>query len=290
MHSEHLMTDEDPSCKHPKCYANLHGGCSTKISGEHYISHSLIKLYTFNDSSVRVKHDHGFGVRHEVQPKYFVVNALCRNHNTLLGKADKAAFEFASFVRGIALNFLGGAGSWGERDEITVSGDDLERWALKLLMNHAAGKAFSANQGQVSSPIPPQAVDFLLGRTQWPFGMGLCVAGDPGNTDLGYDPFTKIEHSTTNFWGARPLLWHEDQTLGGGLVELNGVGFGLSLFPINRGYTEVNGVKNPFRGSLERPDYMEWNLDGVGKRVNFTWSNPTEHKYIVYTMTMGPKV
>ena len=70
---------------------------------------------------------------------------------------------------------------------------------------------------------------------------------------------------------------------------MNGVGFGLSLFPINRGYTEVNGVKNPFRGSLERPDYMEWNLDGIGKRVNFTWSNPTKHKYILYTMSMGTK-
>ena len=76
----------------------------------------------------------------------------------------------------------------------------------------------------------------------------------------GFYPFTKVEHSTTDWWGARPLLWHEDQTLSGGLVELNGVGFGLSLFPINRGYTEVNGVKNPFRGSLERPDYMEYKI------------------------------
>jgi hypothetical protein len=85
-------------------------------------------------------------------------------------------------------------------------------------------------------------------------------------------------------------LWSEDQTLGGGIVELNGVGFGLSLFPIFRGYTEVKGVKNPFRGSLERPDYMEWNLDGIGKRVNFPWSGPTHHRYVVYTMTTKAKV
>lgn len=283
------MTDDDPSYKHPKCYANLHGGCSTKISGEHYISHSLIKLYTFEDPSITVMHNHGFGVQKGVKPSKFVVNALCTNHNTALSVTDDVALEFATFIRRIALDFLGGAGEWGSAEQITISGDDFERWALKLLMNHAAGKAFSANMGKVSSPIPPQAVDFLLGRTPWPFGMGLCVAGDRTNTDLGFDPFTKVEHSTTDWWGARPLLWHADQTLGGGLVELNGIGFGLSLFPINRDYTEVNGVKNPFRGSLERPDYMEWNLDGVGKRVNFAWSNPTEHKHIVYTMTMGPK-
>jgi hypothetical protein len=277
-------TTNDPSYQHPKCYANLHGGCSTKISGEHYISHSLIKLYTFDDPSVTVMHNHGFGVRKGVKPNKFVVNALCTDHNSGLSATDNAALQFATFVRRVALDFLGGAGEWGEFEQITISGDDFERWALKVLTNHAAGKAFSANQGQVASPIPPQAVDFLLGRTAWPFGMGLCVAGDPANTDIAFDPFTKSEHSTTNWWGARPFLSREDQTLGGGLVELNGVGFGLSLFPIYRGYTEANGVKNPFRGSLERPDYMEWNLNGVGKRVNFTWSGPTEHKYIVYTM------
>lgn len=279
------MTETDePDYRHPKCYANLHGGCSTKISGEHYISHSLIKLYTWNDPTITVKHDHGFGVQMGVKPNKFVVNALCTNHNSALSVTDDAALAFATFLRRIAHSFLGGAGEWGRREEIVIAGDDLERWALKLLLNHAAGKAFSANQGQIKSPIPPVAVDFLLGRTTWPFGMGLCVAGDPTNTDIPYDPFTKSEHSTTNFWGARPLLRREDQTLGGGIVELNGVGFGLSLFPITRDYAEVNGVKNPFRGSLERPDYMEWNLDGIGKRVNFTWSGPTEHKHIVYTM------
>ncbi len=190
----------DPNYRHPKCYANLHGGCSTKISGEHFISHSLIKLYTFDDPNVTVKHNHGYVIRHDVQPKKFVVNALCTKHNSALSVTDNAALPFATFVRGIALEFLNGAGKWGAPDEITISGDDLERWALKLLLNHAAGKAFSANQGQVSSPIPPQAVDFLLGRTQWPFGMGLCVAGDPANTDIPFDPFTKVEHSITNFW------------------------------------------------------------------------------------------
>jgi hypothetical protein len=100
------------------------------------------------------------------------VNALCRNHNTALGVTDEAAFEFAKFVRTIAIRFLGGAGEWGGPEQITISGDDLERWALKLLLNHAAGKAFSANQGQIKNPIPPVAVDFLLGRTTWPFGLG----------------------------------------------------------------------------------------------------------------------
>jgi hypothetical protein len=68
-----MTATPDPDYRHQKCCANLKGGCSTKISSEHYISHSLIKLYTFDDPAVRVKHDHGYGAQHEVQPK-----KLCR--------------------------------------------------------------------------------------------------------------------------------------------------------------------------------------------------------------------
>ncbi|MGE2835129.1 hypothetical protein [Mycobacterium sp. SMC-4] len=289
------MTAEnaDPNFQHPKCYANLHGGCSKKISGEHYFSHSMIKLYTFDDPQVKIMHNHGFGIPKGVSPKNFVVNALCVNHNTALSGTDAAALQFATFVRRIALDFLGGAGEWGGPEEITISGDNFERWALKLLLNHAAGKAFSANQGKIHSPIPPAAIDYLLGKQVWPKGLGLCVAGDPKNESLKFDPFTKLEHTLTDFWGAYPILWNSDKlpgsgiadhTFGGGIVELNGFSFGLSVLPIYRGYTEANGVKNWFRGCVERPDYIEWNLDGVGKRINFTWNNPSDHLYIVYTM------
>jgi hypothetical protein len=162
----------DPNYRHPKCYANRHGGCSTKISGEHYISHSLIKLYYFNDPNVALKHNNGFGIRHPVKPKNFVANVLCTNHNTALGVTDKAALEFATFVRRIALGFGNGAGKWGRREELTVNGDDLERWALKLLLTHAAAKAFTANQGNVASPIPPVATDLLTRSHAVAAGMG----------------------------------------------------------------------------------------------------------------------
>jgi len=151
-----MTTAVDPNYRHPKCYANLHGGCSTKISGEHYISHSLIKLYYFNDRKVALKHNNGFGIRKPVKPKNFVANVLCTKHNTALGVNDKAALELATFVRNIALQFGNGAGKWGRREEITISGHDLERWVLKLLCTHAAAKAFTANQGQVEKPYSPR--------------------------------------------------------------------------------------------------------------------------------------
>jgi hypothetical protein len=285
------MTDApDANYRHRRCYANIHGGCSTKISGEHYISHSLIKLYTFDDPKVELKHNNGFGIRRPVKPNDFVTKVLCVNHNTGLSDTDAAALQFATFVRSIALGFGNGAGEWGEQDQITVSGDDLERWILKLLCTHAAAKAFSANEGQVVSPIPPVAVDFLLGQQPWPLGWGLCVAGDATNADLPYDAFSNVDHSTTDFWGARPFLKTGDQTLWGGIVDLNGVGFGISLENIYRGYSVApNGTENPFRGSLARPSFIAWKYDGIEKRINLSWSGATSGKHITYTITK-PKV
>ena len=82
----------------------------------------------------------------------------------------------------------------------------------------------------------------MLARKPWPLEWGLCVAGDPANTDLPYDAFSNVDHSTTDFWGARPFLKNGDQTLWGGIVDLNGVGFGISLENIYRGYSVVNGL------------------------------------------------
>ena len=45
--------DEPDDFKHPKCYANTRGGCSTKISGEHYVSYGLIKISGNNDPAYK---------------------------------------------------------------------------------------------------------------------------------------------------------------------------------------------------------------------------------------------
>ena len=49
--------------------------------------------------------------------------------------ADAAALAFATFLRRIALDYDAGAGQWGDADEITISGDDMQRGVLKLFLN-----------------------------------------------------------------------------------------------------------------------------------------------------------
>lgn len=191
----------DPNYRHPKCYANTRGGCSTKVSGEHFISHSLIKLYGFDDPTLTIKHDSGYGVREFVKPSKFVANILCEKHNNDLHVADDAALAFAKFMRTISLRYQNGSGEWGDYEEITISGDDFQAWVLKLILNHVVGKAFIHQKGEFVSPFPPEAVDVLLGRAMWPRNWGLCVAGDASNTDcassIGKSHTMSRDRSTT---------------------------------------------------------------------------------------------
>ncbi|MHA7663254.1 hypothetical protein [Mycolicibacterium sp. HS_4_1] len=274
--------DEENSYRHKKCYANTRGGCSTKISGEHFVSECLIKLYSFDDPDIKIKHDTGFGVQNFVSPKQFKTNILCEKHNNDLHTADDAALQFATFIRGIALKFRNGAGEWGTNEEITISGEDLQIWVLKLILNHAVGKAFNG----MKAKFPPEAVDLLLGRAMWPRNWGLCVAGDLSHNELRYRPFDHVEDTTTDWWSVQPLL-HRDGWVGGGIVNLNGIGFGLTVFDPSRDNPDAfdNNPHNPLRGSIQRPGFMAWELDGVTKRVNFEWNDVWRHRTVTYKMS-----
>src|ERR1700727_893911 len=131
------MTEDADQYRHRKCYANTRGGCSLKISGEHYVSLGLIKLYGKNDPDFTIQHKTGKGVVYPSRPKNFKGNLLCQKHNPAMHPADDAALAFAMFLRRNALQYDAGAGEWGEAEEITISGDDMQRWVLKIFLNHA---------------------------------------------------------------------------------------------------------------------------------------------------------
>ena len=97
--------------------------------------------------------------------------------------------------------------------------------------------------------------------------------------------FDRWEDATTEFCSFQPFI-HSDGWVGGGIVNLNGVGFGLTVFNASRDDPEAFNIPgNPLRGSVQRPSYMAWELDGRQKRVNLTWNDCWEHKTITYKMT-----
>ena len=87
------------------------------------------------------------------------------------------ALEFATFLPRNALQYDAGAGEWGDAEEITISGDDMQRWVLKLFLNHAVTGHFDVQQNKTVT-FPTEAIDLLLDRAAWPPTWGLTVPGE----------------------------------------------------------------------------------------------------------------
>lgn len=277
------MPVEADDYSHPKCYANTRGGCSTKISGEHYVSLGLIKLYGKNDPDFTIQHKTGKGVGQPVTPKNFKANILCQGHNSALSPADSAALAFATFLRRNALQYDAGAGEWGEAEEITISGDDMQRWVLKLFLNHAVTGHFDVQQDNTVT-FPPEAIDLLLDRAAWPSEWGLTVPGETRGKDVRACPFQPRDVVDSHWWGVAPFV-HKDKTwIGGGIVDLAHVSFGLTLFNPGRGMPGWDNPGNLLHGSLQRPAFISWELEGVEKRISFTWDYPLHHMGITYML------
>jgi hypothetical protein len=277
------MPVEADDYSHPKCYANTRGGCSTKISGEHYVSLGLIKLYGTNDPDFTIQHKTGKGVGHPVTPKNFKANILCQGHNSALSPADSAALAFATFLRRNALQYDAGAGEWGEAEEITISGDDMQRWVLKLFLNHAVTRHFDVQQDNTVT-FPPEAIDLLLDRAAWPSKWGLTVPGETRGKDVRACPFQPRDVVDSHWWGVAPFV-HKDKTwIGGGIIDLAHVSFGLTLFNPGRGMPGWDNPGNLLHGSLQRPAFISWELEGVEKRISFAWDYPLHHMGITYML------
>lgn len=146
-----------------RCFLHSHGSCGGKISGEHYISETVLEAIGGN-GSVQIG---GLPWQPEqmlksIGIKSLVSNVLCETHNSGLSNLDNIA---GTFFR--ALN----AADKRPADlppVTTVHGSLIERWFLKVMCGLAAGVSF--NKGTV----PTVWCQMLTGEV-WPEGWGLYV-------------------------------------------------------------------------------------------------------------------
>ncbi|WP_216639119.1 hypothetical protein, partial [Mycobacterium asiaticum] len=80
-------------------------------------------------------------------------------------------------------------------------------------------------------------------------------------------------------------VFHDETWLGAAVVDLSHVSFGLTLFNPGRPDPRFNNPGNPIRGTLARPRYMGWQLNGVEKRIRFAWDDPWQGFGITYALT-----
>jgi hypothetical protein len=110
------------------------------------------------------------------------------------------------------------------------------------------------------------------------------VPGETRGKDVRACPFQPIDVVNSHWWGVAPFV-HKDKTwIGGGIVDLAHVSFGLTLFNPGRGMPGWDNPGNHLHGSLQRPAFISWEVEGLEKRINFTWNYPLHHLGITYTL------
>lgn len=144
------------------CYAAELGGCSGKISREHYFSESIWHLLAGNDSLTA----EGFtwipdGESKKLSPNALASKILCSAHNSQLHRFDTEALRFFRALR------------YESSDLITqIDGYLLERWFLKLLIGCSL-----VNRAQKTKHwTPPKAwLEVLFEAKEIPNDCGLMI-------------------------------------------------------------------------------------------------------------------
>jgi hypothetical protein len=111
---------------HPKCYARELSNCSCTISGEHWVSESLLYLFA-PDGAIRLRGLSGMNDWRRTSPGRLKSRVLCSRHNNLLSPLDQLTTRFFAS--------LGDFGSplHPHRPMHSFRGFDLERCFLKMM-------------------------------------------------------------------------------------------------------------------------------------------------------------
>ena len=231
------------------CYAEGLRGCSDSLSLEHYVSGSALKLTADEDGMVSTE---GFawlseGERRSVPAHKFGARILCRAHNSALEPLDRVGARFFDPIVNVGAFFRENPNA-GQDRRVLVSGHDVERWFLKVLI----GAAFGVMRETKEAWRPPKAwLRILYGvDPRFPDGHGLALEAVPGST-------APIRRNM----GFAPLF--ENGELAGLLAELAGMRF--RLFMTERGR----------KASVYRPGSIVWTAPSGVRQVLFLgWERP----------------
>lgn len=180
---------------HPRCFAGCTKDCSKTISREHYISKNILERFdNLKISGMPFQHP---GASMFVSADALVANILCQRHNNALSPLDAVA--------GRAFDVIDQAAQHAQKLDADnrsrfylISGDGLERWALKTLL----GVFFAKIAAIESKPIVKShsvVVEPLVGRLfsddtlAPPNGLYIHAAvGDEIRADFKFAPITPM--------------------------------------------------------------------------------------------------
>lgn len=245
---------------HPKCYLSHTNGCSTKITGEHCISHNLLNKIEKQNKTIDVV---GLtwlpkGQLTSIGKKNLVSNILCDQHNSDLSPLDSAIGDLIDAIGGIDAEYLG-ASPVGR--SYIVDGSHVERWVLKTVLGLVKSKQIKQRSGEPFK-LKSKCLELLCRpAARWPLGWGLYVA----------TPIGKIHHSSS----FELIPQHNPDT--GELIALglkfNGIA--MNFLMGKPGQQAAFGIRRPSKlifekGAVKSEILLSWSARKAGAAITFS--------------------
>jgi hypothetical protein len=169
--------------QHPRCFARSLGNCSTTISGEHFISKSILDfLYPDNTMFLSGPKWLNGQDNKKIPISSFTANVLCKTHNSALSDLDAQMSKFVRFIYTI---------DEGQFESISINGYDIERWMLKTLCGFIVS---GAGHKKYKGWTPPQSwLQILFSSSKVETGMGFYFLSSMSrrqerNNQIGFVP------------------------------------------------------------------------------------------------------
>ena len=173
----------EPEGRHPRCYAASRGGCSPRISREHPISETVLRVFG-NDDGIEIGGFNWSRGGHEfIGYASLGSNVLCTEHNSALSPLDDTG---GALVRRIVdvHTILRLQKRRRPIPDISISGPEWERWMIKCLIGLIVSGQSASPAGEGRDWRPPAAwLDTLFDGAPLPERCGLYMPV----TDYGPD-------------------------------------------------------------------------------------------------------
>jgi hypothetical protein len=247
---------KDPPSRNNRCYLSTFGGCSSKMTREHFVSRNVLARLATNSLITFENAGHFFRgkERVEIGVDDFVARVLCDTHNGALGPLDSAAGLAFSTIEALVKDITGIAAEKSVALESfhISSGLDIERWMIKVFCGLVAAGKIRASSGQTLrlSDLPSCLQDALLGNTLLPSPLGLYQNTFVGQTlNLGGLSFGTIK------------LTDGSDAVGGLLLSLGPMNFVLiTSMAYGQAFSEPNWYRH---------QTLAWNVKQGSSRLSY---------------------
>jgi hypothetical protein len=257
----------------PKCYAHTLGSCGTVITREHAVSESVLKVIG-EEITAKGLGWLADGETKDLRAEVLASNILCDIHNHALSPIDKQGARFVQTMAQLKEEI-----AWGVRQTVfkIFSGEDIERWLLKVLLGGCASKQFAVLDGKAVTLHHDlldvaRLVDLLFGRTPFAPPVGLYSLS-PHQRQISTHPGRGILMAVIT-------------------SEVGVVGLQATLMHCLIGFMTQNvGFPNAeYESVMYRPRFIRFHEeDGGVRHIELTWKSGGSHQGINIAASPPPQ-